>query len=87
MTAPDTPRCAKIPLIRGSGAIPAHGFGTLIPNPLATEQATKTVLEMGACHFDCPNRHRNEQAVGDAMHGAFKAGTIQRKDVFAATKL
>ena len=87
MTAPDTLRYAKIPLTHGSGAIPALGFGTLIPDPLATEQATKTALEVGFRHFDCSERYRNEQAVGDAMQEVFKAGTIQRKDVFVTTKL
>ena len=52
MTAPDTLRYAKIPLTHRSGAIPALGFGTLIPDPLATEQATKTALEVGFRHFD-----------------------------------
>jgi hypothetical protein len=42
MTAPDALPYARIPLIHGSGAIPALGFGTLIPDPLATKQATKT---------------------------------------------
>ena len=77
----------KDPLTHGSGAIPALGFGTLIPDPLATEQATKTALEVGFRHFDCSERYRNEQAVGDAMQEVFKAGTIQRKDVFVTTKL
>ena len=54
---------------------------------LATEQATKTALEVGFRHFDCSERYRNEQAVGDAMQEVFKAGTIQRKDVFVTTKL
>ena len=53
MAAPDTLRYAKIPLTHGSGAIPALGFGTLIPDPLATEQATKTALEVGFRHLDC----------------------------------
>jgi hypothetical protein len=83
MTAPDTLRYAKIPLTHGSGAIPALGFGTLIPDPLATEQATKTAFEVGFRHF----RYRNEQAVGDAMQEVFKAGTIHRKDVFVTTRL
>jgi hypothetical protein len=72
MTAPDTLRYAKIPLTHGSGAIPALGFGTLIPDPVATEQATKTALEVGFRHFDCSERYRNEQAVGDAMQEVFK---------------
>jgi len=87
MAAPDTLRYAKIPLTHGAGAIPALGFGTLIPDPLATKQATKTALEVGFRHFDCAERYRNEQAVGDAMQAVFKAGTIERKDVFVTTKL
>jgi diketogulonate reductase-like aldo/keto reductase len=87
MAALDSLRYAKITLTHGSGAIPALGFGTLIPDLLATEKATKTALEVGFRHFDCSERYRNEQAVGDAMHEVFKAGTIQRKDVFVTTKL
>lgn len=87
MAAPDTLRYAKIPLTHGSGAIPALGFGTLIPDPLATKHATKTALETGFRHFDCSERYRNERAVGDAMQEVFKAGTIQRKDVFVTTKV
>ncbi len=87
MTTPDTLRDTRIPLIHGSGAIPAVGFGTLIPDPVATKQATKTALEVGFRNFDCAERYRNEEAVGDAMQDTFKAGAIQRKDVFVATKL
>src|SRR6202035_3415596 len=87
MATPDTLRYTKFPLADGSGAIPALGFGTLIPDPLATKQATKTALEVGFRHFDCAERYRNEEAVGDAMQEVFKAGTIRREDVFVTTKL
>ena len=87
MATPDTLRHTRIPLADESGAIPALGFGTLIPDPLATKQATKTALEVGFRHFDCAERYRNEQAVGDAMQEVIKAGTIQRKDIFVTTKL
>ena len=87
MAAPDPIRDAKIPLGHGSGAIPAVGFGTLIPDPLATKQATRAALEVGFRHFDCAERYRNEQAVGEAMQEMFKAGAIERKDVFVTTKL
>ncbi len=87
MAAPDTLRYAKIPLTNGSGAIPALGFGTLIPDPLTTQQAVKTALEVGFRHFDCAERYRNEQAVGDALKEILKAGTVQREDVFVTTKL
>src|ERR1700737_2338193 len=63
------------------------GVGTPVADPLAPEQATKTALEVGFRHFDCSERYRNEQAVGDAMQEVFKAGTAQRKDVFVTTKL
>ena len=87
MAAPDTLRYSKIPLTHGSGAIPALGFGTLIADPLATRQATRAALEVGFRHFDCAERYRNEEAVGDAMQEVFGAGRIQRKDVFVTTKL
>jgi diketogulonate reductase-like aldo/keto reductase len=87
MATSDTLRYTRIPLSHGSGAIPAVGFGTLIPDPVATKQATKTALEVGFRNLDCAERYRNEAAVGDAMQEAFKAGGIQRKDVFVTTKL
>ena len=87
MTTSDTLRYARIRLAHGSGAIPAVGFGTLIPDPLATRQATKTALEVGFRHLDCAERYRNEDAVGDAIQQAFKAGTVRREDLFVTTKL
>jgi diketogulonate reductase-like aldo/keto reductase len=87
MATPDTLRYTKIPLNNGSGAIPAVGFGTLIPEPVVTKNATRTALEVGFRHFDCAERYRNEEAIGDAMQAAFKAGTARREDVFITTKL
>src|SRR5271168_3690035 len=87
MAPPDTLRYTRIPLVHGAGAIPAVGFGTLIPDPLATKQATRTALEVGFRHFDCAERYRNEAAVGDAMQAVFKAGMVRREDVFVTTKL
>jgi diketogulonate reductase-like aldo/keto reductase len=87
MANPDTLRYTRIPLAHGTGAIPAVGFGTLIPDPVATQQATRTALEVGFRHFDCAERYRNEEPVGDAMQAAFKAGTVRREDVFVTTKL
>src|ERR1700690_1929416 len=84
---PDTLRYTKIPLNNGSGAMPAVGFGTLIPDPVTTKQATKTALEVGFRHLDCAERYRNEDAVGEAMQEVFKAGAIRREDVFVTTKL
>ena len=86
MTTSDALRYTKIPT-HGSGAIPALGFGTLIPDRLATKQATRAALEAGFRHLDAAERYRNEAAVGDAMQEAFKAGTARREDLFVTTKL
>ncbi|MCK1710387.1 MULTISPECIES: aldo/keto reductase [unclassified Bradyrhizobium] len=87
MTAPDTLRDTRIRLNHGSVLMPAAGFGTLIPDPLVTRQATKAALETGFRHFDCAERYRNEEAVGEAMQEVLKAGTVRREDVFVTTKL
>ncbi len=87
MATADALRYTRIPLTHGSGAIPAVGFGTLIPDPVATEQATRAALEVGFRHFDCAERYRNEAAVGEALRTAFDAATIRRADVFVTTKL
>jgi len=86
MRTSDSLRYTRIPT-HGSGTIPAVGFGTLIPDPLVTRQATKAALEAGFRHLDCAERYRNEAAVGEALQEAFKAGTLRREDLFATTKL
>jgi diketogulonate reductase-like aldo/keto reductase len=87
MTTSDTLSYTRIHLAHGSGELPAVGFGTLIPDRLATKQATKAALEVGFRHLDCAERYRNEEAVGDAIQQAFKAGTLQREELFVTTKL
>ena len=67
--------------------MPAVGFGTLIRDPLATKEATKTALEVGYRNIDCAERYRNEEAVGDAMQEAFRTGLVKREDLFVSTKL
>ena len=80
-------RETKIPLINGSGSIPALGFGTLIPSPIDTKTATTAALEAGFRQFDSSERYRNEKEVGEAMREVFKKGEIVREEVFIATKL
>jgi diketogulonate reductase-like aldo/keto reductase len=83
----DTLRYTTIQSPHGAGAIPALGFGTLIPDPGVTREATRTGLEAGFRHLDCAERYRNEAAVGDAIQDAIKAGTLKREDLFVTTKL
>ena len=87
MPTPDALRQTRIPLGNGRGAIPAVGFGTLIPDLAETKRAVTTALGVGFRHFDCAERYRNEEAVGDALREMFEAGTVHRDDVFVTTKL
>jgi diketogulonate reductase-like aldo/keto reductase len=87
MPATDNLRYTKIPLNNGSGVIPALGFGTLIPDPVATRAATKAALEAGFRLLDTAERYRTEKEVGEAMQEVFKEGKVKREDVFVITKL
>src|SRR3984893_14902364 len=87
MVESDNLRYTKMALNNGTGAIPALGFGTLIPDPVATKTATKAALEEGFRQLDAAERYRNEKEVGDAMQEVFKTGKVKRKEVFIATKL
>ena len=87
MTTPDTLRDTRIRLNHGSVLMPAAGFGTLIPDPVVTKQATFAALEAGFRHLDCAERYRNEEAVGEAIQQAFEAGTLRRQELFVTTKL
>src|SRR6266487_1924360 len=87
MIESDNLRYATLPLNNGSGAIPALGFGTLIPDPIATKNATRAALEAGFRCLDTAERYRTEKEVGEGMKEVFNAGRIRREDVFVATKL
>jgi hypothetical protein len=82
MVESDNLRYTRIALNNGSGAIPALGFGTLIPDPVATRTATKAALEAGFRQLDASERYRNEEEVGEAMQEVFKAGKIKREEVW-----
>ena len=87
MTDTDNLRYTKLTLNNGLGAIPALGFGTLIPDPISTRNATKAALEAGFRALDTAERYRTETEVGEAMVEVFRTGKIKRQDVFVATKL
>jgi diketogulonate reductase-like aldo/keto reductase len=87
MVESDHLRYTRLPLNNGSGAIPALGFGTLIPDLSATRNATKAALEAGFRQLDTSERYRNEKEVGEAMQEVFRAGQIKRQEVFIAAKL
>jgi len=87
MVEPDNLRHTKMALSNGSGAIPALGFGTLIPDPIATRNATKAALEAGFRALDTAERYGNEKEVGEGMQEVFKSRKIRREELFVAAKL
>jgi alcohol dehydrogenase (NADP+) len=80
-------RSKKIELAHGRGAMPALGFGTLIPDPATTISATRDALKTGYRHLDCAERYRNEREVGEALRIEVAAEGIAREDLFVTTKL
>jgi alcohol dehydrogenase (NADP+) len=80
-------RMTRIPLNYGTGQMPALGFGTLIPDAVATISATRYALEAGFRHFDCAELYRNEREVGEALEAGLAAGGLAREDIFVTTKL
>ena len=86
MRQQDELRNTKILMNNGRG-IPALGFGTLIPDPRETLRATKAALGVGFRQFDCAERYRNEEAVGEAIQEVLRDGGVRRDDLFIGTKL
>jgi alcohol dehydrogenase (NADP+) len=80
-------RHTKISLANGAGAMPAVGFGSLIPDHVVARQAIKAALEAGFRHIDSAELYRTEDAVGGALQEAIEAGTVKREEVFVTTKL
>ena len=70
MVESDNLRYTKMALNNGAGAIPALGFGTLIPDPVATRTATKAALEAGFRQLDAAERYRNEWHRVASVRGA-----------------
>jgi len=71
----------------GVGTMPALGFGTLINDATQTRNATRAALAAGFRHFDCSERYRNEEQVGQTIREVIQAGWMNRNDLFITTKL
>lgn len=80
-------RLTRIALNNGRDYIPALGCGTLIPDAAETRAATRDALAAGFRHFDCAERYRNEQEVGEALQAGLATARIAREDLFITTKL
>lgn len=87
MPPPDALHDTRFPLAGGAGAIPAVGFGALIPDPAAATRAIGAALDVGFRLLDCAELYGNEDVVGRAMAHAFAAGTLRRDELFVTSKL
>jgi diketogulonate reductase-like aldo/keto reductase len=87
MSETDGLRYTKIRLNNDRDEIPVLGFDTLIPDPIATKEATRTALEVGFRQFDTAEPYRNEEQMGEAMRGVFQEGKVKREEVFICSKL
>jgi aldehyde reductase len=74
-------------LMNNGRAIPALGFGTLIPGLDDTRRATRAALDAGFRQFDCSERYRNEEAVGEAIQSVLREGKVHRDELFIASKV
>ncbi|MGA7493259.1 MAG: aldo/keto reductase [Syntrophobacteraceae bacterium] len=74
-------------LLDNDSLIPALGFGTLIPDLTDTKNAVLAAVEVGFRQFDCAERYRNENAIGEAIRRILTERKVSREDLFIATKL
>ena len=80
---PDVPRHVTV----GGVRIPALVYGTAWKEE-RTASLVRAALEAGFRGIDTANqrKHYHEAAVGEAVHGALRAGALARDDLFLQTK-
>ena len=87
MAAPDTLRYAKIPLTHGSRAMPALGFGTLIPDPSRPDRQPRPHWKWGFVTSIARNAIAMNRRSAMPCRRCSRRGQFERKDVFVTTKL
>src|ERR1700722_12273504 len=87
MASSEDLRRVTFALNNGSGAIPALGVGTSLPDRPNTRDAVKAAVKVGFRPLDAAERYRNEADVGAALKELFADGTVRRDELFVTTKL
>ncbi len=70
--------------------MPAIGLGTFGSDHASAElvaSAVRSAIEMGYRHFDCAACYGNEKEIGEVFENAFAVGTVQREELFIASKV
>lgn len=68
-------------------SIPVLGLGTWKSAPGEVKQAVIEAVKAGIRHIDCAAIYGNEKEIGEAFSELFKAGIVQRDDLFITSKL
>lgn len=66
---------------------PALGLGTWKSKPGEVYTAVREAIKMGYRHFDCAAIYQNETEIGNALSDAFKAGDVERSELWITSKL
>lgn len=72
---------------KNGDALPVIGLGTWKAKPGEVGEALLEALELGYRHIDCAAIYKNEKEIGMALRQAFKAGVVQREELFITSKL
>jgi len=67
--------------------MPALGLGTWKSAPGDVYKAVRMAINLGYKHFDCAHLYNNEKEIGHAFADAFKAGDVEREDLWITSKL
>ena len=72
---------------RNGDKIDAIGLGTWKSAPGEVYKAVREAIKIGYRHIDCAWIYKNEAEIGEAFSDSFKAGDVNREDLFITSKL
>ncbi|UTW61613.1 aldo/keto reductase [bacterium SCSIO 12741] len=74
-------------IFRDGNALPALGLGTWKSDPGDVYAAVVEAIKAGYRHIDCAAIYGNEKEIGEALRYLFRAGWVNRKDLWITSKL
>jgi len=77
----------KLLTFKNNDTMPILGLGTWKSGPNETYTAVREAIKAGYRHIDCAAIYGNEKKIGSAFHDAFKAGDVERDDLWVTSKL
>jgi alcohol dehydrogenase (NADP+) len=74
-------------VFKNGDTMPALGLGTWQAPRGEVGQAVREAIRIGYRHIDCAAIYGNEKEIGEALQAAFKAGEVQREELWITSKL